>query len=408
MPKLSPDIRAETKKQVGLIAPKIIDIRRDLHRHPERSKREKRTSDLVASYLTDLGCEVIRGTNIHSVTAVLSGQEKGQTIALRADMDALKLQEQTGLPFASEVEEVMHACGHDAHTAILLGVAEILSNIRHVFSGSVKFLFQPSEEAFPGGALPMIEEGVLENPKVDAAFALHVGSGLPTGCVAVGSGPNTGGVTAVNIKVKGVGGHFSAPHAAVDPIVVAAHVIVGLQSMVTRQVNYRESFVLTFGQILGGTRDNLIPDEVIIRGDMGAINDKLREDIEYNIERLVKGITESFGASYEVKFWRGYPTLENDPRMVEMVTEIAASIVGEDKVLTSEAGLGGEDFAFFAQKVPAAMWNLGAWDKSKYKVPTRHHDPKFDMDEACMPLGMELTANLALEYLFRNTNGGES
>ncbi len=403
MIKLAPDTTAEIKRKVGSITPKIIKIRRDLHRHPERSKREKRTSDLVASYLTDLGYEAVRGTNIYSVTAVLNGQKKGTTIALRADMDALKLQEQTELPFASEVEEVMHACGHDAHTAILLGVAEVLSSMSHVVPGHMKFLFQPSEEAFPGGALPMIEEGVLENPKVDAAFALHVSSNLPTGYISVCSGPSTGGVTAVNIKVKGIGGHFSAPHEAVDPIVVAAHVIVGLQSMVTRQVDYRERFVLTFGQILGGTRDNLIPEEVIIRGDMGAINDKLREDIEQNIERQVKGITESFGASYEVKFWRGYPTLENDPEMVEMVREVAASIVGEDKVLTSESELGGEDFAFFAQKVPAAMWRLGAWDRGKHKVPTRHHDPKFDMDEACIPRGVELTASLALEYLIRNT-----
>jgi len=402
MIKLSPDIKEEIKRQVERVAPKIVDIRRDLHRHPERSKREQRTSDLVANRLTDLGYEVVRGASVYSVTAVLSGEKEGKTIGLRADMDALRLQEQTDLPFASEVEGVMHACGHDAHTAILLGVAEVLSNMRHVIPGKVKFLFQPSEEAFPGGALPMIEEGVLENPKVDAAFALHVGSNLPTGCISVCPGPSSGGVSAVNITVKGVGGHFASPHQAVDPIVVAAHVIVGLQSMVTRQVNYREPFVLTFGQILGGTRDNLIPEEVIIRGDMGAVNDKLREDLEQNIERLVKGITESFGASYEVKFWRGYDTLNNDTEMVELVREVGANLIGEDKVLTGEMGLGGEDFAFFVQKVPAAMWRLGAWDTNKHKVPTRHHDPKFDMDEVCMPLGVELTANLALEYLIRN------
>ena len=300
----------------------------------------------------------------------------------------------------------MHACGHDAHTAILLGVAEVLYNMRHVVPGNVKFLFQPSEEAFPGGALPMIEEGALENPKVDAAFALHIDSTLPTGCISVRPGPSIGGVTAVNIKVKGAGGHFSRPHETVDPIVVAAHVVVGLQSMVARQVSHWEPFVLTFGQFLGGTRDNVIPEEVVIRGDMATINTKLREDVEQKIERLVKGITESFGASGEVQFWRGYPTLENDPKMVETVREVAAGIVGEDRVLTHEPSLVGEDFAFFAQKVPAAMWNLGAWDRSKYKVPTRHHDPRFDMDEDCISPGVELTANLALEYLFRNTEGG--
>ncbi len=394
------------KRQVALVTPKVIEVRRDLHRHPERSKREQRTADLVASHLTALGYKVIRGENIHSVTVVLSGQAKGKTIALRADMDALKLEEQTGLPFASEIEGVMHACGHDAHTAILLGVAEVLSNISHVVPGKVKFLFQPSEEAFPGGALPMIKAGALENPKVDAAFALHVNSTLPTGCISVRSGPSIGGVTAVSIKIKGIGGHFAAPHEAVDPIVVAAHVITGLQSMVTRQMDCREPFVLTFGQILGGTRDNIIPEEVVIRGDMGAISDKFREDIEHNIERLVKGITESFGASYEVNFWRGYPTLENNPQMVEILKEVVADTVGENRVLSHEPSLAGEDFAFFAQKVPAALWWLGAWDQSKYEVPTCHHDPKFDIDETCMPLGMELTANLALEYLLKNTEGG--
>jgi len=402
MIKLSSETRAEIKKRVEAITPKIIDIRRDIHRHPERSKREKRTSDLIASFLTELGYEVVRGKDIYSVTAVLDGEGKGKTIGLRADTDALKLQEQTELSFASEVEEVMHACGHDAHTAMLMGVAEILSKMKHLIPGKVKFLFQPSEEAFPGGALPMIEEGVLENPKVDAAFAVHVGSNLPAGCISVCPGPSSGGVTAVNIRVKGVGGHFAGPHEAVDPIVVASHVIVGLQSMVTRQVNYREPFVLTFGQILGGTRDNLIPEEVIIRGDMGAVNDQLREDLEQNIERLVKGITESLGASYELKFWRGYPTLINEPGMVEMVREVGTSILGEDKVLEGNMGLGGEDFAFFAQKVPAAMWRVGAWDQKKYKVPTHHHNPLFDMDEACLPIGMEITANLALEYLTRN------
>jgi amidohydrolase len=248
----------------------------------------------------------------------------------------------------------------------------------------------------------MIKEGVLDNPKVDAALALHIDSTIPTGCISVRSGPNIGGVTAINIKVKGKGGHFALPHETVDPIVVGAHVIVGLQSMVARQVNHWEPFVLTFGQFLGGTRDNVIPEEVVIRGDMAAINNELRENTEQNIERLVKGVTASFGASAEVQFWRGYPTLENDPGIVEMVREVAASITGKDRVLAGEPSLVGEDFAFFAQRVPAAMWLLGAWDKNKHKEPTRHHDPKFDIDEACLPLGIELMASSALEYLFKN------
>ncbi|MBI4284829.1 MAG: amidohydrolase, partial [Chloroflexi bacterium] len=399
-----PELRPTLQERVAALAPKIIEIRREIHRHPERSKREEKTAAFVASHLAGLGYTVKHGVNVHSAVATLNGQKEGKTLALRADMDALKLQEQTGLPFASEVEGVMHACGHDAHTAILLGVAEILSGLREVIPGNVKFLFQPSEEAFPGGALPMIREGALEDPRVDAALALHVDATLPTGYIAIRPGPSIGGVTAVSIIVKGVGGHFSEPKDAVDPIVVAAHVITALQSMVTRQVDYREPFVLTFGQILGGTRDNIIPGEVVIRGDMGSLNTKLREDVEQNIERLVKGITASFGATYEIKFWRGYPTVENDPRMVTLVREVAVGVLGEANVLTHEPKLAGEDFAYFSQKVPSAFWWLGAWDRAKHKVPTPHHDPRFDIDEKCIPLGMELTVRLALEYLLGETN----
>jgi len=400
------DIRAQISKLVASVTPSVVELRREIHRHPERSKREQMTSDLVARYLTNLGLQVERGTKVYSVIATLNGSAGDNTIALRADMDALKLKEETGLPFASEVEGVMHACGHDAHTAMLLGVADILSRIRLSIPGNVKFLFQPSEEAFPGGALPMIEEGVLENPKVDAAFALHVSSGLTTGCISVIPGPTIGGVTAVNITVRGPGGHFSAPYMTVDTVVVAAQVLVALQTMVSRQVDYWKPFVLTFGQILGGTRDNIIPAEVTIRGNMASTNDKILHDIERNIESVAKGVAEGFGATCEIKFWRGYPTLVNDPGMVSIIKEVAASIIGEEKVIAAEPSLGGEDFAFFAQKVPAAMWNLGAWDTNKYKTPTHHHEPKFDMDEACLPLGIELTANIALEYLYRNKKGG--
>lgn len=406
MIKLDKNIVREIDRQVERVIPGVIKTRRELHRHPERSKREKRTSELISAYLSRLGYQVHIGKSVYSVTTVLNGHQGGKTIALRADIDALKLQEQTGLPFASEVDGVMHACGHDAHTAILLGVAEVLSEMSHMVPGNVKLLFQPSEEAFPGGALPMIEEGAMENPKVCAAFALHIDPTIPTGCISLRSGASIGGVTAVNIKVKGRGGHFAKPHEAVDPIVVAAHVIVGLQSMVTRQVDYWKPFVLTFGQILGGTRDNIIPSEVIIRGDMSAIDSELREAIEWNIERLVNGITKSFGAYCEVEFWRGYPTLENDAGMTALVNEVATGIIGQDKILIQEQRLVGEDFAYFAQKVPAVMWFLGAWDKNKHAVPTSYHDPRFSIDESCISLGIELTVKSALEYLFRNTEGG--
>jgi amidohydrolase len=399
---LPQSIRDEIKKKVISTKSRIVETRREIHQHPERSKREEKTADFVTGRLETLGLKVIRGVKAFSVAATLKGKGQGKTVALRADMDALKLQEQTGLPFASEAEGVMHACGHDAHTAILLGAAEILSKMQDKIPGSIKFFFQPSEEAFPGGAPFMIEEGVMENPKVDACLALHLDSTLPTGKISVIEGPAIGGVTAVNIAVRGPGGHFSRPSETVDTVVVAAHVLVALQSMVAREVDYWEPFVLTFGQIIGGTRDNIIPAEVILRGDMASVNDTMRHAIEKKIESVVKGVTSGFGALYEIKFWRGYPTLVNDASMVELVKEVAAGIAGRDKVLKAAPSLVGEDFAFFAQKVPSAFWFLGAWDTQKYSTPTHHHDPKFDPDESCLPLGVELMTNMALEYLYRN------
>ena len=336
-----------------------------------------------------------------------SAWEPTPTIALRADMDALKIKEKTGLPFASEVEDVMHACGHDAHTAILLGVAQVLRNFRDIIPGNIKFVFQPSEEAFPGGALPMIQEGLLENPKVDAALALHLDNTLPTGKIAVRHGPSVAGVTSVNITIRGSGGHFAAPHETVDPIVVAAHIIVAIQSLVTRQIDGRKPFVLTFGQVLAGTRDNIIPEEVIIRGDMAATDNELRESIEQNILKLVRNMSLSLGACGEISFWRGYPTLINNPAIAGLVQDIASELIGADNVVSHAPWMTGEDFAFIAEKVPSALWFLGSWDKDKYPSPTRHHDPRFDLDEGCIPMGIELAACMALEYLHRYREGGK-
>jgi amidohydrolase len=404
---LPEEIRTRIREWVSRITPQAIEIRRDIHRHPERSKREQRTSDVVAAELSRLGYGISRYNDVYGITAVLKGKQSRPTIALRADMDALKLNEQTGLPFASEVEGVMHACGHDAHTAILLGVADVLRSFSDIMAGSVKFIFQPSEEAFPGGALPMIQEGMLENPVVDAALALHLDNTLPTGQVAVRSGPTVAGVTSVNINVMGKGGHFAAPHETVDPILAAAHVIVAIQSMVTRLVDGRKPFVLTFGQFLAGTRDNIIPEEVIIRGDMAAVDDTLRENIEENLIRLVENVSSSFGAKGAVSFWRGYPTLVNDTAMMGLVQDMASEICGVKNVAGHELWMTGEDFAFVAQKVPSALWFLGSWNTQKYASPTRHHDPRFDLDEACIPLGIELFTCMALEYLYRYSEGGK-
>lgn len=395
-------LRTDIEEASSKVKDKVVAIRRDIHQNPERSKREERTSDLVAKHLDDLGIEVIRCTSNFGVIGLLKGARPGRTVALRADMDALKLQERTGLPFASTVEGIMHACGHDAHTAMLLGVAEVLFSLKDEIPGSVKFLFQPSEEAFPGGALGMIKDGALEDPKVDVIFGWHVAAELPTGTVALRPGGTIGGVTAVSIIIKGVGGHFSAPHLAVDPIVIAGNVIVGLQSLMTRQVDPLGSAVLTFGTISGGTRDNVIAQETVIRGNLGSMDDDLRLGLAEKIERVTRGIAEGMGGSAELNIWHGYPTTVNDEEMTAFAKGIIEENIGKDKVLTANRVLGGEDFAYFLQKVPGTILRLGVWDTGKYERPQSLHHPEFDLDEEAMPLGVRLMSQIAARYLIEH------
>ncbi len=392
-------LREEIKSRAGSLTDKVTEIRRDFHRNPERSKREERTSDIVTQHLESLGIEVKRCTGNYGVIGTLRCASDGKTVGLRADMDALKLQEETGLPFASQVDGVMHACGHDAHTAMLMGVAETLVSVKDKLKGNVRFLFQPSEEAFPGGALGMIEEGAMEDPHVDAVFAWHVMSNLPQGQVGLRTGQIIGGVTAVNIHVKGVGGHFSSPHLAVDPIGIAANVLVALQSVMTRQVDPMESAVLTFGTISGGTRDNVIGQEVIIRGNLGAMNDQLRYQLSEGIEGCARSVAESMGGSAEVKLWHGYPTTENETGMTEFARRIMLEELGEESVVEMDRVLGGEDFSYFLQKAPGALLRLGVWDMDKHSEPTHHHHPEFDLDERALPMGVDLLAQVAARYL---------
>ncbi|HMK64339.1 MAG TPA: M20 family metallopeptidase, partial [Thermodesulfobacteriota bacterium] len=261
--------KQEISEIVKGLTSEVIEIRRDLHRHPEVSGKEERTSALVAQQLTELGIEVRRCRKNFGVIGLLKGERPGPTVAFRADMDALPLAEATGAEYASRIPGAMHACGHDIHTAVLLGTAKVLSRLRSRLEGQVLFLFQPSEEFFPGGAIGMIEEGALEDPRPDAVFSLHTHP-IPVGQIAVIPGPIIGSVSTLSLRIFGKGGHFSGPQMAVDPIVVAAHVVVALDSMMTRRVDPLDPAVLTFGMIQGGTRDNIIGDMVVLRGNIGA------------------------------------------------------------------------------------------------------------------------------------------
>lgn len=375
----------------------IINIRRDFHMHPEVSGQEKRTSGMVADYLEKLGFDVQRCQKNYGVIGRLTGGKPGPNIALRADMDALPLQEKTGLPYASKIDGAMHACGHDVHTAILMGTASVLSEAREELAGSIIFLFQPSEEFFPGGALGMIEEGGIDNPKPDAIFALHT-SAMPTGQIAIVPGPIIGSVSTLSLRIFGQGGHFSTPHLAVDPILVASNVVVALSSMVPRRVNPLENAVLTFGMIQGGTRDNIIGDMVVLRGNIGSLDESLCVKLMEDLEKTVKGITEGLGATYKLKYIHGYPTTRNDPEKTAYVQEVASRVIGEANVLPCTPALGGEDMAFFLQKIPGAMFFLGVHDPDSDHPPIANHDPEFAPDEKSIAVGMKLMSRLVTDY----------
>jgi amidohydrolase len=383
-------------EQVGELAAEGVKIRRHLHQHPEVSGKEERTSALVADFLNDIGIKVRRCRGNYGVVGFLQGAKPGPTVALRADMDALPLTEATGVEFSSQVQGVMHACGHDMHTAVQLGTAAVLQRLRDRLEGNALLLFQPSEEFFPGGAVGMIQEGVLDDPKPDAVFSLHTDS-IPVGQIAIISGPMIGSVSTLGLRILGKGGHFSKPHQAVDPIVVASHVVVALESMMTRRVDPLDPAVLTFGMIQGGTRDNIIGDMVVLRGNIGALDESLCKFLMAELEKTVKGVTQGMGAGYKLKYIHGYPTLRNDPAMTAYVQRIAGSLIGEANLKTCRPNLGGEDFSFFLQKIPGAMFFLGTHDPAS-GPPISNHDPRFNPDERAIPLGMELMAHLVAGF----------
>ncbi|MBW1709502.1 MAG: amidohydrolase [Deltaproteobacteria bacterium] len=393
-------LREKILTEIDRLEEEVVQIRRNLHMYPELSGMEEKTSSIVSRYLADIGLEVRRCKNNYGVVGLLRGDKPGPTVALRADMDALALDEKTDLPFASKVEGVMHACGHDVHTAVLMGTAAALSTIQDELAGNALFLFQPSEEFFPGGALGMIDEGVIDDPKPDAIFSLHTSS-FPVGQISIMAGSIIGSVSTMSLRIFGKGGHFSKPNLAVDPIVAASHVVVALNSMMTRKVDPLDSAVLTFGLIQGGTRDNIIGDMVVLRGNIGSLDEGLCESLMEELEKVVKGITESMGATYKLKYIHGYPTTRNDPEMAEYVKNIAAHVVGEQNIISSTPTLGGEDFSYFLQRVPGAMFFLGTQNPEKEPVPIMNHDPRFNPDERAISIGMKIMAHLVMQYAAR-------
>ena len=382
--------------------PQIISWRRDIHAHPELSQHEERTANLVANVLDGLGLEVTRNIGGFGVVGLLRGNEDGKTAGLRADMDALPLNEETGLPYASENVGVMHACGHDTHTAILLGAACALSEMRGKIRGNVKFIFQPAEELNPtGGAPGMIRDGVLENPNVDGIFALHVWPIYETGKIAIRSGACMAASDRVFLTVHGKTAHGSRPDQGNDAIVTSAHIITGLQAIISRSVSPLDSAVLTIGTIHGGYRYNVIPDTVKLEGTVRTLNPETQSRMPELITRTSKGIAEALGGTCDVEYVKGYPPLVNDTGLAEIAAESVRKVCGNDAVIIAdEPDLAAEDFAFFARERPAMMAWLGCRpsDVDVNDAP-KLHNTKFCPDEDCFRYGIDYFVQSALDFL---------
>lgn len=388
------DIKAKVVESTAFVQ----KLRWDIHQYPELSLKEERTAALVETNLKDLGLEV-RRVGVTGVVGLLRGERPGKTLALRADMDALPLTERTGCPFPSQVPGVMHACGHDAHTAILLGTAKVLAGLREDLAGNVKFLFQPAEENNPtGGAHILMDGGALDDPKVNLILALHVWPDLPTGTIGVRTGPLMAASDRVFLTIRGKSSHGSAPHQGVDAIVATAHVVTALQTIVSRNVSPLEAAVLSFGTVHGGNRYNIIAEEVKLEGTCRTLNPQVRELVPRRLAELATKVAEGLGASCETSYIRGYPPVVNAEEGVELIRRAGIDALGASGVVQPEyPGMGAEDFAFYLEKIPGALFWLGCTAPGAKKVPL--HNPEFLVDERALPIGVEVFVRAALSYL---------
>lgn len=375
----------------------LVTFRRDLHQHPELGMEEFRTADLVAEHLRNLGVEVRTGVGGTGVVGLIRGANAGPTIGLRADMDALPIQDQKSVSYTSQVPGKMHACGHDGHTTILLGAATVLQGWRTKLKGNVKLLFQPAEEG-PGGAIPMITDGALEDPKVDAVVGLHLHNDLPVGQIGIRYGTTNASTDSFEIKIIGEGGHGAHPHSSVDAVVVAAQAVTALQTVVSRETDPLDSVVLTVGTINGGYRHNVIADQVVLTGTIRTLDPKTREAMPQRLERILQGITQAGRARYELKINQGYASVSNDERVTSLVEETGRELLGgENVVIIPRPSMGGEDFAYFAQKAPGCFFRLGSRNQEKGIVFPGHH-PKYDFDEAAIPVGVAMLVKTVMSF----------
>ena len=379
----------------------IIKIRRFLHMNPELGNREFKTAKLIASKLMPLGLEVKTGMAKTGVTALLRGSEPGFTVACRADMDALPIQELTGVPYKSLVPGVMHACGHDIHTSILLGTSMVLSSIKERIRGNIKFIFQPAEEGPPageeGGAWLMIKEGVLDDPPIHAIFGLHV---WPENLGEVYFAPGVVMASAdwFQITIKGKSSHAARPYEGIDAIILASQVILSIQSIISRTINPQDPVVITIGKISGGRRSNIIADEVRLEGTIRTLSDENREKTPRAIENIVKGITQSFGADYLFEYQKGVPAVYNHPQLAKIMLPTLYDLLGMEKVKEIKPQMVAEDFSYYCQKIPGFFFFLGVKDPDQETMAPLH-SPYFNPDERSIFLGIKILCHLLLDCL---------
>ncbi len=389
------------KNYITDIEDEIIDIRRDFHKHPELGFEETRTAKIIAQKLNSWGYEVKENVAKTGVVGILKGEKQGPTIALRSDIDALPITEKNNLNYSSVNEGKMHACGHDGHMAILLGTAKVLAKYKNEISGNIKLIFQPAEEG-PGGAKPMIDEGVIED--VDLILGLHIWPDLDSGKVGVKKGPLFASIDEIDIEVVGESSHGASPHQGTDAVLVAAELVSSLQSVVSRKIDPVEPSVITIGKINGGYVRNVIADNVSLEGTVRCVSPEIRKKLELKIKEIIKGVTMSHGASYNLEYRNMYSPLINNDYYTDIVKNIAQTIVGKENVdFIEKPTMGGEDFAYFLKEVPGTFFLLGGRNEDK-GITASNHNPNFNFDEDILKTGVEILVKSSFEIMEKGAN----
>ena len=379
------------------LAEETVQTRRDFHQHPEIAFEEVRTSGIIAERLESLGLAVRREVGQTGVLAVLDSGKAGKTVLARADIDALPIQDEKTAPYRSSVEGKMHACGHDGHAAVLLSVAKLLTERKEDLSGKIVFIFQPAEEIV-GGARAMLADGALKGLEVDASIGLHLSSQFPIGSVAVRSGPSMAATDSFRLFVAGKGGHAARPHETVDPILIAAHLITGLQSLVSRETDPQDNAVISLTSVHGGTAYNIIPENVEIKGTLRTFLPETRRYLQGRIQRFSEDLAQSMRGAVGLEWVTQSPAVVNDAAMTERLRSVAREVVGEERLLESPQIMGGDDMALWLQRAPGCYFFVGARDEAKGSHYAHHH-PMFDLDEDALPIAVEVLARGVIEFL---------